>query len=135
MANRLLASLLVHGTPQQQGSKSPQGWETNKKLKPWRLQVAQVAGDQYHEAPYNGPIKVNVTFMYHRRTQDLDKNGRPKIGAPYFKETMPDLDKLQRAIGDALTGVVWTDDAKIVVWSACKVYSIQDGCKIDIYAL
>lgn len=35
----------------------------------------------------------------------------------------PDLDKLARAVGDALTGIVWVDDAQVVGMSVTKDYS------------
>ena len=51
----------------------------------------------------------------------------------------PDLDKLQRAIGDALTasGLI-TDDSCIVEWRARKVYAEQgkpSGASITIWEI
>jgi Holliday junction resolvase RusA-like endonuclease len=49
-------------------------------------------------------------------------------GFPREKRSRPDLDKLIRAVGDALTGVLWTDDAQIVTWSTGKGYVDSDPC-------
>jgi Holliday junction resolvase RusA-like endonuclease len=35
----------------------------------------------------------------------------------------PDLDKLQRVIGDALEGVLLTNDSRIIEWQCSKVYA------------
>jgi len=37
--------------------------------------------------------------------------------------TKPDLDKLCRCVKDALTGVLWTDDAQVVTLTASKRYA------------
>lgn len=132
---RLLTSFRVGGTPQQQGSKSPQGWETNKKLKPWRLLLKDKAADHYTETPYDGAVKVVAIFEYHRPKAHFMTNGIIRPTAPMFKSTMPDLDKLQRAVGDSLTGVVITDDSRIASWSSIKTYATQDGLRLEVWAL
>jgi Holliday junction resolvase RusA-like endonuclease len=45
---------------------------------------------------------------------------------------MPDLDKLIRAILDALTGVVWRDDGQVVDIVASKVYADTPGVDVVI---
>jgi len=40
--------------------------------------------------------------------------------------TKPDLDKLCRCVKDALTGVIWTDDAQVVTLTASKRYAAPD---------
>lgn len=132
---RLLTSFRLGGTPQQQGSKSPQGWETNKKLKPWRNTLSDKARDHYTDVPYNGPVKVIAWFTYHRPRKHFTSKGCLRPDAPMFKETMPDTDKLCRAVGDSLTGVVLHDDARIAWWDARKVYGSQDQLNVEVWAL
>jgi Holliday junction resolvase RusA-like endonuclease len=48
--------------------------------------------------------------------------GRLKPSAPLYVQTNPDVDKLLRAIGDALTQVAITDDRCIVIAHAEKHY-------------
>jgi len=43
-----------------------------------------------------------------------------------------DLDKLQRALFDALTGVVWHDDAQVVHVSASKRYA-REGERVGVH--
>lgn len=46
----------------------------------------------------------------------------------------PDLDKLMRALGDALTGVVYVDDAQISNLSIAKVYAWNQRTGVNIIA-
>lgn len=64
----------------------------------------------------DGPVSVGVTFYLTRPIS------RPKEEFPY-PDRKPDLDKLQRALGDALEGIVLTQDSRIVRWGACKLYA------------
>ena len=56
--------------------------------------------------------------------------GLPKRVVEHVKQ--PDLDKLNRAIGDALTHVLWHDDAQIVEWWTRKVYATEGACYVAI---
>ena len=49
---------------------------------------------------------------------------------------MPDLDKLVRAVGDSLSGIMYKDDALITVLQACKEYADDKhpaGVRIYVY--
>lgn len=104
----------VVGNPAAQGSKRHVGngvmIETSKNLKPWRSAVAEAAqvaaGDNL---PLTGPLYLNVSFRFpmpaSRRKAIRDAGICPKVSAP-------DLDKLIRAVGDALkAGGLIQDDA------------------------
>ncbi|MFF0942707.1 RusA family crossover junction endodeoxyribonuclease [Kocuria sp. CPCC 205300] len=129
-------TLTIPGHPAAQGSKKAfvRGKravlvEMDPKLPAWRLAVAYVAGDQLPDdwAPMDGPLSVEVTFY-------LPRPKSPKFDEP---ATPADLDKLQRALGDALTqaGVI-VDDARIVHWDARKKYANHTtGCVLTISAI
>lgn len=112
----------IPGQPVPQGShavsRTSHIYESNSRLKQWRSDACTVMtlwmGAWYGAwQPYDGPLAVDVTFTV-RRPQ------RPKFDEPAVK---PDLDKLQRALGDAMTiaGLI-TDDARITAWHARKRY-------------
>lgn len=129
----------VHGKPQQQGSKNPWGGEANKHLQPWRGAVSAAAAEALGEEPIIlGPVSVEVLFIFarpkaHYRT---GKNAdQLKDSAPYFNTGFPDLDKLCRAIGDALTGVVIRDDKQIAKWDVVKLYGEKAKAFIRILRL
>ena len=92
-------------------------------LDAWRIKVAHAAEAAaqaaYWETRYDGPVAVTATFLL----------PRPKSAPKSRKHAQmkPDLDKLQRAIGDALAPYkrpgVLRDDSRIVAWSAVKRYA------------
>lgn len=59
---------------------------------------------------------------------------RLKPSAPAWPATKPDVDKLERAVLDALTGVLWADDSQVVILSADKVYSATPMTLVTVEA-
>lgn len=120
----------VHGTAAPQGSKTPWGTEANPKTASWRGAVAQAAGiamkDAGHKELFEGPLKVVVTFTFPR------PKSRP---SDVYKPTSPDLDKLERAIGDSLQGVVMHNDAQIAKWIVAKLYGPTGWTRITVSEL
>jgi Holliday junction resolvase RusA-like endonuclease len=101
--------IFVSGLPVPQGSKSVSRtgvmYEANKKLKPWRSQVEAAASSAMGKTElFDGPVTLAIAFAM----------SRPKSSKRLFPSVKPDLDKLVRAIGDALTGVVYKDDALVI---------------------
>lgn len=72
-----------------------------------------------------GAIHLDAVFTFprpkaHYRTGRHAGELRPS--APLVHSSRPDLDKLLRAVGDALTGIVWRDDSQVASIVASKVY-------------
>lgn len=101
--------------------------------KVWRLIVRDAAQAVLPpEAPLlDGPLQVEITFLMPRPKSHTGKRGI-KPGAPAFPTTKPDVLKLARAVEDALTGVVWHDDAQIVEEFLAKRYSDRPGAMVKI---
>lgn len=134
MSPRGDAVLSVHvvGTPKQQGSK--RGFvvpgkgdrkaravvvDDNKRpLKDWRTDVvlrcqAEIEAAAGVQWPLLGPVAVRLVFA-------MPKPARPKWPWPAVK---PDIDKLERAVLDAMTDAgVWGDDAQVVDLHTVKQY-------------
>lgn len=131
--------ILVHGVPQPQGSKNPWGGEANKNTRPWRGHVSQVVGEAWGYSPILlGPVRVDVTFAFPRPKSHFRTGKNAHLlrdDAPHYKQGKPDADKLQRAIGDSLTGVAMRDDSQIVEWHVSKVYDEQAYAQLDILDL
>lgn len=137
-------SFTIPGQPEFQGSKRFVGRgimiEDNKRLKSWRLDAIVAAqqaavGWQFDR----GALVVTVTFQYSRPKSHYGSGrnaNRLKPLAPHYKASMPDLDKLQRALGDALTqsGVI-VDDALVAYWIAKKVYGPVSETRVQVRAL
>jgi Holliday junction resolvase RusA-like endonuclease len=92
--------------------------DANKKARPWKDQVAQVAG-QAHAGRELMEGALYVQFRFHvprpKGHYGTGRNaGKLKDSAPEFPAKKPDVLKLARAVEDAMTGVVYRDDAQIV---------------------
>lgn len=102
--------------------------------KHWRTSVAQVAGAaMIGHPPLDGPLALEVTFVVARPVKHRSRRGGLVQSAPPFPTARPDLTKLLRAIEDAMTGIVWRDDAQVVEQTARKVYDDTDeGVRVVI---
>ncbi len=91
-------------------------------LDAWRTRVKRAAQEAAREAGweprYDGPVAVAAAFFLPR-----PKSAKKRL-VPHVK---PDLDKLIRAVGDALAPYkqpgVLKDDSRIVTWRATKDYA------------
>jgi crossover junction endodeoxyribonuclease RusA len=116
--------VVAHGAPAAQGSKKAfiRGKkvalvEMSEKLPGWRAAVEAAA--RLAAGPGWEPIDAAVSISGEIR---LPKPRTTKY--PDYPAGAPDLDKLQRAIGDALTkSRVIADDARIVHWDVRKVWA------------
>lgn len=125
-----MLELFIPGIPRPQGSKNAYKRgsrvvmvEANKHLPEWRQAVYEAlrAADKQFE----GAVTVMATFYI----------PRPKTNKRLYATTKPDVDKLQRAIGDCLTkaGTI-IDDSYIVTWNAAKAYAdgVNPGVRIIV---
>lgn len=100
--------------------------EDCKGNKDWRACVKMFARESYSGPPLNGPLKVWATFYMPRPKghYGTGKNeGTLKPSAPEYPTTTPDATKLWRSTEDALTGILWRDDAQIVTQIISKEYA------------
>jgi Holliday junction resolvase RusA-like endonuclease len=152
-------SFFVRGKPQPAGSKKAfpirrkegGGWvgtgkiavvDDNPHTKGWQAEVAY-AGAIAMEAigvtlPWEDPLGLAVMFTL-RRPKGHFGTGRNahnlKPTAAPWPTTKPDATKLIRAIEDALTGIVWTDDARVVEQLATKCYGEPEGAHVQVWKL
>ncbi len=126
---------VVHGEPAPGGSKRAFPHRSTGKMvvvddakgnKRWRQQVAAEAvktleGKQWTVSAYKSILKVAFTF-YLKRPQAHYRGDRLRLDAPVYHTKRPDTTKLIRSTEDALTGILWNDDAQIVIQSAMKRY-------------
>jgi Holliday junction resolvase RusA-like endonuclease len=116
------------------GSTTPIVVDANRHgLANWRAQVSAYAMRERQTTgthTYAGSVAVRLDF-YLRRPENhyLPANGKrpsPELrsDAPMYCIKAPDIDKLTRAILDALTDAgVWKDDAQVVKVVATKMYA------------
>lgn len=108
--------VFIEGRPAPQGSKRHLGngimVESSKAVKPWRVDVAWTVREHF-PTPLTGPVQLELGFVMPR------PKSAPKRSTPAAVKR-PDVDKLSRAVLDAITGVVVVDDSQIVRLVATK---------------
>lgn len=120
---------VVYGVAQAQGSAKafmPKGGRfpivtsSNPKLRGWRHLVSDAAGRALAEAGGHfmekGTAVRVVAEVYLPRPKALGKRE-----AHHTKS--PDVDKIARGLSDALSGVVFADDAQVVQFKVSKFYT------------
>jgi Holliday junction resolvase RusA-like endonuclease len=150
-------TITVHGQPAPQGSKRafavrgkggvPTGRvavveSSHDRVKSWRQAVvdeARGATGWGETPPLEGPLEAEMEFRLARPKAHY-RTGRNahllRDGAPPAPAGMPDLSKLARATEDALTGLLWRDDAQVVTYTRlAKVYAPVPGAVITVRRL
>jgi len=132
----------VLGRPQQKGSKrallvkgKPVITDANAKARPWATRITVAAREAYHGELMRDAVEVELGFYFARPKAHFGtgKNaGAVLASAPRRMIVMPDVDKLARCALDALTGVVFKDDAQIARLIAVKSYGEPERCEVEI---
>lgn len=117
---------IVLGTPITQGSMKSIGrgrmiHQNSKKLNAWRDLIASEF-DKRKPADWCTTSEYDLFCIFYLK--------KPK--KPAHEYPAKDLDKLIRAVGDALTEHAWEDDVQIVRLGATKMYAENDGVEIII---
>ena len=105
--------------------------EMSKKVKPWRVDVKAAAltvMQPHRRPPLDGPLAASIVF-----TVRDQPNSKPTWWPPterwsktfrWRPASAPDLSKLLRSTEDALTGVAWKDDARVVEYVRLAKYYV-----------
>lgn len=119
--------------PAAQGSKKAIGngmmVEQSWKVDPWRKFVAAkvMSAMAGQEAFFLQPIVADFTFYMPRPQSHFRANGMVKETAPRYPISIPDVDKMARAIMDSVTaGEAWDDDARVVDLNTRKRYATPE---------
>ncbi len=142
-------SFFVPGIPSPGGSKRFVGFgkktgrailidDAGQRNKNWRSCVVTFAHEHRPKQLLIGPLKVEFQFQmpYLKGHYGTGKNARKlKPNVPMFHIVKPDTLKLSRSTEDALTGVIWQDDASTCCLIATKCYSHTPGCQVTITPL
>lgn len=107
-----------------------------KRNGPWRERVAAEGQAAMGDGPLlDGPLALSMRFVVARPKGHFGtgKNaGTVKASAPRWPAVKPDATKLLRAAEDALSGVIWHDDARIVRQFVAKDYGARPGVLIAV---
>jgi len=135
MTTAWTTTFFVPGIPQAKGnhrarvvgSKHAQLYDANPKLPAWERAVRYAAMPVRPPSLLTGPVQLELVFWVPR--------------GKTVKRTWPtsarggDCDKLVRAVGDALKGVIYEDDSQVVIIEAMKRYetlTLGPGCTVTV---
>lgn len=129
----------VEGIARPQGSKKWVGGhrfvEASAGLPKWRDAVKKEAEKHAPAEPLNCPVRVDLHFVF---PMPSSRSKADKLRGWVWKQTMPDSDKLMRAVFDALTqSKLIHDDARIARGSFSKreVYGATGGVTVKVTEL
>lgn len=134
----LLAKVFVEGKPAPGGSKKAVFNKALKRTvlvdmgkgnKGWREVVAYEVFGACGKPLFCGPLELKLTFWLERPRSAADRD---------YPTVRPDVLKLSRAVEDALTGILFVDDAQIVNEHIFKRYSDpggKRGVEISLYTV
>jgi Holliday junction resolvase RusA-like endonuclease len=141
----------VYGAPAAAGSK--RGFYNRKagrviitdasdKARPWKALVSDAAIEAITQHDWfvegrllDGPLLLDLTFWVPRPKGHYGSGanaGKVRGSAPRHPAVKPDLLKLARAVEDALSGIVYRDDAQIVVEILQKAYGEPARCEVRV---
>lgn len=126
-------SCFVPGHPAPQGSRRYVGngisIESSKQVKPWRADIREHLLAHHVQGPAIGPVTVGLEFVMPRPASTAKTRTPPAV-------KRPDLDKLTRAVLDAIGSAgLWRDDSQVTRLYAHKRLAERDetpGVRIDI---
>lgn len=141
-------SFEVLGHPEPAGSKRSVGnhriIDANPLVAGWKGEVALAARAAmmrcFGAEPelMGGAIGVAVVFTRQRPAGHFGSGRNAdqlKPSAPAYPTTRPDTTKLWRGVEDAMTGVVWRDDAQVVEQFVVKRYGEPEAVKVTTWTL
>lgn len=101
----------------------------------WKATVARAGAEAYAGPLLASALEVEMTFYRLRPASHFGTGKKAAVlkpSAPLFPTSKPDALKLARAAEDALTGVIWRDDASTVDLTTRKRWGPRPGVEITI---
>lgn len=114
--------------------------DDNAKGKDWKGDVKQAAAQfvQDGQSLLQGPLRLSLVFWLPRAKGHYGSGKNASVlkdSSPRKPQSKPDVLKLARCVEDALTGVLWFDDAQITSEQLTKRYcefGQQPGCQVIV---
>lgn len=107
----------------------------DKKTAEFEKYVEKLANKCAPAEPWPGAVEVNITY-YFKVTEGWNAEKKASaIRGSVFATVKPDGDNVSKAICDAMSKVIFQDDAQIVKYSISKEYSNRDAILITVREL
>ncbi|EAD3672185.1 RusA family crossover junction endodeoxyribonuclease [Listeria seeligeri] len=102
------------------------------KSKEYKKKIANVAKMYAPETPISAPIRIKLIFFVSIPTSKSEKWKRRALIGQEFPAVRPDIDNYVKAVLDALNGIMFSDDGKIIELIAYKRYSDRPRTEVCI---
>lgn len=110
--------------------------DANKHAGNWKQQARHAAATVMQGELWRGPVKLTAHFFFARPRSHFTSKGELRKGLATAHTQKPDLLKCTRLLEDALTGVVYVDDAQITIEDLGKWWSIREaGVRVQVEEL
>lgn len=115
-----------------------QGTYKHPRLEAWQGSIALQARAAFDGPPLECPVRLTMTLFLERPKSHYLSSGRLRKGAPHHATSKKagDLTNHEKAVEDALTGILWVDDSQVVEKGrTAKFYagpSVQPGVLIEV---
>tara|TARA_R110000868_G_scaffold411042_1_gene701505 strand:- start:44 stop:541 length:498 start_codon:yes stop_codon:yes gene_type:complete len=101
---------------------------TPKSADDWKMIVRNEARRAWEQSgnttPWEGPLRVDLTFYFPRPKNHFRSNGELKPSAPMWHTAKPDRDNADKSVLDALTNLgIWGDDKQACDGRIRKIYT------------
>lgn len=109
--------------------------ESSASLPIYMAHLAHECRVALRDAPWDtgGHYAVALTFTMRRPASHYTADGTVRPRHKDAKPGRPDIDKMTRAVLDALTGIAWADDASVVWLLASKRYGDTHSTHVTIW--
>lgn len=106
--------------------------DNSARQKPW-VSLVSLKAEEMGVKLADGPVAVTLNFRMPRPKSHFGKSGL-KQTAPVLHCSKPDIDKITRAVLDALTAIAWKDDSQVALLTVMKRYDDEPGVQITLEA-
>lgn len=137
---------ILRGDAEAQGSKrlgknkhtgKPLLLDANPETRVWRNALANEMRKTAPAIALNVPmfVKLRIFVQRPRSHYGTGRNAHLlKPSAPNYPGSGKDVDKVQRAVGDAGTGLWWYDDCRVMGWDVLRLYDDGEGPRVEVEA-
>lgn len=107
--------------------------DANPNVGAWKERVALVAASHAPTVLLDCALELHLSIFLQRPRGHFGTKGLNAKGhATPYPTSKPDATKLLRAIEDALTGIIWTDDARVVTQHVFKRWGPRDEVLVSV---
>lgn len=105
---------------------------TEHRTASYETRVRQSAALLHKGEPTKAPVSLFLVFRMPVPTSYPKKLKETLLTTSWHHAKRPDLTNLEKAVEDAINGIVWKDDGQVSVKITRKIYSATPGVTIQV---